>query len=100
MANAVETLVISGNKRPTDIEALKAIYGAGAQVGVVNDAAELVAAISSYGSIRKLVIATHGSEGDVIIRGVHTSIKKLAESLMAARNRPRIMNRSFSMAAT
>jgi hypothetical protein len=90
MANTVETLIISGNKRPTDIEALKAIYGSGATVRVANDAAELVGAISSYASITKLVIATHGSEGDVIIRGVHTSIKKLTETLMAARHRPRI----------
>jgi len=86
MAPSADTLVISGNGKALDIEALKAIYGSGATVRVVNSASDLVGVVNSYSSIRRLVIGTHGSEGDVVIRGVHTSIRTLAHAIASARN--------------
>jgi hypothetical protein len=40
--------------------------------------------------VRRLVIATHGSEGDIIIGGVHTPIKKLASSIRSSAVPPRV----------
>ena len=53
MATTVDTLVISGNAKPLDIEALKAIYGPGATVRVANSSVELTAIMTSYSSIKR-----------------------------------------------
>jgi hypothetical protein len=87
---SVDVLVILGGNTSTDIEAMKAVYGRSATIRTVMKADALVAAIKSNSPMRRLVIATHGSEGDVIIGGVHTSIKKLASSIRASAVLPRV----------
>jgi hypothetical protein len=87
---SVDVLVIVGGNKSTDIEAMKAIYGGSAAIRTVRNADELIAVIKSNAPVRRLVIGTHGSEGDVIIGGVHTSIKKLAASIRASAIRPRV----------
>jgi hypothetical protein len=87
---SVDVLVIVGGNKAADIEAMKAIYGPSATIRTVRNADDLVAAIKSNSPMRRLVIATHGSEGDVVIGGVHTSIKKLASSIQASAVRPRV----------
>ena len=87
---AVDTLILVGSNKATDIEALKAIYGSGATVRAVRSADEIVGTLKSYSTIKRLVIGTHGSEGDVIIAGVHISIARLAASIRASQVRPRV----------
>jgi len=86
----VDVLVLVGSNKTADIEAIKAIYGAGAVIRPVRSADGLLAAIKSYTTIRRLVIGTHGSEGDVVIAGVHTSIRKLASSIRTSALPPRV----------
>jgi hypothetical protein len=83
-----DTLIIAGSNKPTDIEALKAIYGAGATVRVAKNFDDIVGILKSYSSINRLVVGTHGSEGDVIIAGVHIPINKLASAIRASTVRP------------
>jgi len=90
MSAQTETLVISSNRNPLEVEALRAIYGGGATFRIATSAKELVAIILSFVQIKRLVIATHGSEGDIIIGGVHTSISKLAEQLQISTSKPKV----------
>ena len=76
-----DTLIIAGNSKPQEIEALKAIYGTGATVRVATSGDDVVGILTGYSSIKRLVIGTHGSQGDIIIRGTHISIGKLAASV-------------------
>jgi hypothetical protein len=87
---SVDVLVIVGGNKTDDIEAMKAIYGRSATVRTVRKVDALVAAIKSNSPMRRLVIATHGSEGDIIIGGIHTSIKKLASWIQVSAVRPRV----------
>lgn len=85
-----DTLIIAASNKPTEIEALKAIYGAGSILRVAKNAADIVGILKSYSSVERLVVGTHGSEGDVIIAGVHIPISKLASMIRGSTIRPRV----------